>query len=189
MSKVLLLVVFVGILPARELVLNGDFELSPESGWRERAWGEFTDTGNCRVRWRHSHQPDRDFEVMVHKMLNQGFALEQRVELPSLDVVFSASARLTSKTENLEYYAAAALCLEYRDARDSVLGETRVYSATTGAPWRNTPVLHLIGAPDSLNWHDYRFVLADELANLPGVEPDSVRAVSVVLLAYVDRNG
>jgi len=189
MSRVLLLVVFVAILPARELVLNGDFELSPESGWRERAWGEFTDTGNCRVRWRHSHHPDRDFEVMVHKMLNQGFALEQRVELPSLDVVFSASARLTSKTENLEYYAAAALCLEYRDARDSVLGETRVYSATTGAPWRNTPVLHLIGAPDSLNWHDYRFVLADELANLPGVEPDSVRAVSVVLLAYVDRNG
>ncbi|MBN2536769.1 hypothetical protein JXB37_00670, partial [candidate division WOR-3 bacterium] len=63
------------MLAGHELVQNGDFELPPESGWRARAWGEFTDTGNCRLRWRHSFHPDRDFEVMVHKMLNQGFAL------------------------------------------------------------------------------------------------------------------
>ncbi|HDQ99727.1 MAG TPA: hypothetical protein ENN51_05540 [candidate division WOR-3 bacterium] len=70
-----------------------------------------------------------------------------------------------------------------------MLGETRIFSATEGHPWRGSDVLHLIGAPDSLNWHDYRFHVGDELANLPGVNPDDVRAIRVVLLAYVDRNG
>jgi hypothetical protein len=183
------LIVVSAVAPGRELLLNGNFELPPDSGWREVAWGEFTDTGNCRLRWRHDHEPDRDFEVMVHKMLNQGFALTQRVDIPDLDLVFSASARLTSKTENFEYYAAAAVCLEYLDSHDSVIGETRIYSATSQAPWRSTPVLHLIGAPDSLSWHHYRLDLQSELANLPGVEAESIRAVNVKLLAYVDRNG
>jgi len=174
---------------SRQLLSNGNFELPPDSGWTQSAWGEFTDTGNCRVRWRHAHNGDRDFELMVHKMLNKGFRLDQRVELPTLDVGFRASARLTSKTENLAYYAAAAVCLEYLDERDSVLGETRIYSATTGCPWSSGPRLHLIGAPDSLNWHEYSLMVQDELGDLPGVDPDSVVAVNLVLLTYVDRNG
>ncbi len=191
MSRLLILsvVVAVGIGSSRELVTNGDFELPPSVGWEELAWGEFADTGNCRMRYRHDHHPDRDFEVMVHKMLNKGYKLFQKIEIPTLDIRFSVSARLTSKTENRDYYAAAAICLEYLDGRDSVIGETRLYSATTGCPWVSTSMLHLIGAPDSLNWYDYDFSVEDELANLPGVEPDSIHAINVVLLAYVDRNG
>ncbi|MFO7675025.1 MAG: hypothetical protein R6X12_01710 [bacterium] len=188
-------VVLAGVLAAfaqgagRELVLNGDFECSPFEGWREQAWGEFTDTGNCRLGHRPDLDPDPDFEVVVHKLLNAGYALYQQVPVSGVDLGFGVSCRLTSKTENRDYYAAAAVCLEYRDAGDSLLGETRIFSATTGHPWRDSPTLHLIGASDSLNWHEYRFNVAEELANLPGVAPGDIRSIRVVLLAYVDRNG
>ena len=171
-----------------ELVVNGDFELPPDNGWQEEAWGEFPDTGNCRLRWRHRYHPDRDFEVMLHKMLHQGYRLYQKVEIPGVDLGLSVTARLTSKTERESLYAAAAICVEYLDSRDSVLGETRIYSATSGCDWTNSPSLHLIRAPDSTSWHDYHLLLPDELERLPGVAPDSIRSIRVSLLGFVLGN-
>lgn len=177
-----------GVASGRELVFNGDFELGPDSGWEVVRWGEFPDTGNCRLRYRHDFSPDRDFEVMIHKMLHQGMRLQQRVEVPTLDLQFSVLCRLTSKTERESLYAAAAVFLEYLDARDSVLGETRIYSATRGCDWQSGPRLHLIRAPDSLNWYDYRLGIRAELESLPGVTSDSVKAIRLGLLAFVRGN-
>lgn len=179
----------VGIAVGAELVFNGDFELRPDSGWEVVRWGDFPDTGNCRLRYRHDFSPDRDFEVMLHKMLHQGMRLQQRVEIATLDLEFSVSCRLTSKTERDSLYAAAAVFLEYLDTCDSVLGETRIYSATRGCDWLSGPRLHLIRAPDSLSWHDYRISIRAELDSLPGVAPDSVKAIRVGLLAFVRGNG
>lgn len=173
---------------AGELVVNGDFELAPDSGWQVIRWGEFPDTGNCRLLRRHEFNPDRDFEVLVHKMLHQGMRLQQRVEVPTLDLEFSVSCRLTSKTERESLFAAAAVCIEYLNDADSVLGETRIYSATSGCDWRDSPALHLRRAPDSLNWHDYRFHVRDELQHLPAVAPESIRSLRLVLLSYVLNN-
>ncbi len=173
---------------ARELVVNGDFELPPDSGWQVVRWGLFPDTGNCRLRWAHSFEPDRDFEAQIHKMLHQGMKLFQRVALPSLDVEFSVSCRLTAKSESDSLFAAAAVVLEYLNSEDSLLGETRIYVATRGCDWRNTPTRHLILAPDSLNWHDYRLVIRDELESLPGVLPERVKAIRVGLLGFVSDN-
>ncbi len=175
-------------MPARELLYNGTFELVPDSGWKLYTWGDFPDTGNCRLRQLTDFEPDRDFELMLHKMLHQGMKLSQRINLPALDLGFSVSARLTAKTERDSLFAAAAVCLEYLGQHDTVLGETRIYSATRGCIWTSTPCLHLIRAPDSLNWHEYRFRLQDELANLPAVNPDSITALRVALLAYVLGN-
>jgi hypothetical protein len=174
---------------SRELVYNGDFELPADSGWQAYAWGDFPDTGNCRLWRRHTHHQDRDFEMMLHKMLNKGFRLFQKVEIPDKHLGFSVSCRLTSKTESEPYYAAACISLEYLDARDTVLGETRIYSATSGCNWTSSSRLHLIRAPDSLTWHDYNFHIDDELDNLPDVDPDSVAAVNIALFGYVDQNG
>jgi len=85
---VLLLVLTAG---AGELLVNGDFELPVEAGWSELAWGDFPDTGNCRLRRQHDFHPDRDFEVMVHKLLNKGYALYQQVAVPTLDLGFLPS--------------------------------------------------------------------------------------------------
>jgi len=176
---------FTGRAPGRELLANGDLELSPENGWRLDTWGMYTDTGNCRLRWRHDFDPDRDFEVMVHKMLHQGMKLWQKAGVSNLDLGFSVSCRLTSKTERESLFAAACVCLEYLNGSDSVLGETRIYSATGGCTWENGPGLHLIRAPDSLHWYDYHLNIASELGNLPGVNPDSVRTIRVSFLSYV----
>lgn len=180
--------VFLAGIKARELVYNGDFELPPDSGWQVVRWGLFPDTGNCRVRWEHSANPDRDFEVMIHKMLHQGMKLFQRVELPDLDIEFSVSCRLTAKSESDSLFAAAAVFLEYLDNSDSILGESRIYVATRGCDWQNGPNLHLIRAPDSLNWYDYRFSLREELESLPGVRPELIKAIRVGLLGFVLDN-
>ena len=184
----LVLAGLAAVVPGRELVYNGTFELAADSGWKLYVWGDFPDTGNCRLRRLSDFYPDRDFEVMLHKMLHQGMKLSQRVDPPSLDLGLSFSARLTSKTERESLFAAGAVCLQYLDTRDSALGETRIYSATPGCTWQSGPILHLIGAPDSLHWHDYRLNVSDELVNLPGVPRDSIRALRVVLLSYVLGN-
>jgi len=173
----------------RELVRNGDFEQWPDSSWTLSVWGDYSDTGNCRLRRRHEFAPDRDFEVQMHKMLHQGMKLSQPVAIPSLDLGFGVSCRLWAKTERESLFAAACVCLEYLDRFDSTLGETRIYAATSGCDWRNSPVLHLIRVSDSLNWRDHRFHLAAELDNLPGVNRDSIHAVRVSLLGYVKQNG
>jgi len=184
----LLMLLLAGVGAGRELLYNGDFELVPDSGWQVERWGEFPDTGNCRLRWRHDLAPDRDFEVLVHKMLHEGMRLSQRVDVATLDLEFQAHCRLTAKTERETLFAAAGVCVEYLNRDDSVLGESRIYAATSGCDWQSGPRLHLIRAPDSLNWHRYRFGVRDELANLPGVAPDSVRAIRVSLLGYVKGN-
>ena len=176
------------LAPARELVRNGDFELPPDSSWQTYVWGEFPDTGNCRLRYRHEFHPDRDFEVMVHKMLHQGMKLSQKVVIPNLDLGFGVSCRLWAKTERESLFAAACIGVEYLDRSDSALGETRIFAATSGCDWSSSPVLHLIRVSDSLNWYDYQFNVAAELDNLPGVERDSIQAVRVSLLGYVKQN-
>ncbi len=188
--RALLLAVLLAaaLTPARELVRNGDFELPPDSSWQTYVWGEFPDTGNCHLWHRHDLYPDRDFEVMIHKMLHQGMKLSQEVKIPDLDLGFAVSCRLWAKTERESLFAAGCICLEYLDAGDSVLGETRIYAATSGCDWTSSPVLHLIRVSDSLNWHDYRFNVASELDNLPGVNRDSVSAINIYLLAYVLNN-
>lgn len=176
------------LAPARELVRNGDFELPPDSSWQLYVWGDYPDTGNCRLRWRHDFDPDRDFEVLVFKMLHQGMRLSQNVAVPSTDLGFSVSCRLWAKTERETLFAAACVCVEYLDRSDSALGETRIYAATSGCDWSSSPVLHLIRVSDSMNWHDYRFNVTSELDSLPGVERDSIRGVRVSLLGYIKQS-
>ncbi len=139
-------------------------------------WGLFPDTGNCRLRWQHSFHPDRDFEVMIHKMLHQGMKLYQRVEINDIEsLAFSVSCRLTAKSESDSLFAAAAVCLEFLDNSDSVLGETRIYVATRGCDWQNSPRLHLIPAPDSFHWYDYHFFSGMNWKVYPGFSPNWLR--------------
>jgi hypothetical protein len=188
LSSLPVILLGVGTAAGTELIANGSFEDPPDIGWRYSVWGNFSDTSNCKLVWRHDLDPDRDFEILVHKMLHQGARLAQLVELPTLDAVFSLNCRLTSKTERESLFAAAAVCLEYIDRHDSVLGETRIYSATSGCDWTTSASLHLIRAPDSLNWHRYSLNLGEELAHVPAVDPDSVRYVRVSLLSFVLDN-
>ncbi len=126
---------------------------------------------------------------MIHKMLHQGMKIYQQVDLPGgLDLAFSVDCRLTAKSESDSLFAAGAVFLEYLDSDDSVLGETRIYMATRGCDWQNSPTLHLIRAGDSSNLHNYRFNLRNELENLPGVDPQQIKVIRVGLLGFVLDN-
>lgn len=92
MNRLALLMLSCSLLLGSNLVINGDFELDPiANGWVFERWGNYPDTGNSRLRWLHSLNPDRDFEVMVQKTLHRGARLSQVVRVPSLELEFAAS--------------------------------------------------------------------------------------------------
>jgi hypothetical protein len=189
--RVLFLVLLVaGGLGARELLVNGNFEEQTSFGWRWDTFGNFADTGNCHLWTSNYYDPDLDREVCVHKVLHQWDMLSQNVDVPNVNLNFSVSAKLFCKTERPDtgFYACANVVLAYLDDDDSVLGETRIYSHTGGCDWADLPTLHLIEAPDTTQWHNYSFNVADELANLAGVNPAEVRAIRVGLWSYVRNN-
>jgi hypothetical protein len=174
---------------SRELLLNGNFEQEPipAHGWTFATWGNFPDTGNCRLRWRHDFHPDRDFEVMLQKTLHEGTSLSQVISPPSTNIDFDVTCRLVARTTSESLFAAACISLEYRDRDDSVLGETRILYATSGCDWQNGPALHLLPVADSL-WHDHHLRIAEELTHLPAVNPADIKTIRVSLLSYVKDN-
>jgi hypothetical protein len=179
-----------GALSGRELVANGDFEQPASPAWKWETFGNFADTANCHL-WQSCYfDPDLDREVGVHKTLHQWALLSQDVDVPSVNLNFSAAARLFCKTERPDtgYYACACVILQYLDVNDSVLGETRIYARTGGCDWTSSATLHLIPAPDTTRWHNYAFNVADELGNLPGVNPAQVRRVRLGLWSYARNN-
>jgi len=185
-----LMVVLAGGLAARELVVNGDFEQPSATGWKWDTFGFFSDTANCHL-WQSCYfDPDLDREVCVHKILHQWAMLSQDIDVPSVNLNFSASAKLFCKTERPDtgFYACANLILQYLDSGDSVLGETRIYTHTGGCDWTSSAALHLISALDSTRWHNYSFNVADELGNLSGVNPAQIRRIRVGLWSYARNN-
>jgi hypothetical protein len=175
---------------AAELLQNGDFELAPvaENGWTFESWGNFPDTGNCRLRWAHAMLPDRDFEVSLLKTLHGGTKLSQTVSVPTLDLRFSVECSLAVWATLDTYYTVGCVSVEFLDRADSVLGETRLYRATRGCSWRSSPVLHLVAATDSA-FHRYTLDIRDELDSLSGVNPAAVKSIRVGLYSWVNGNG
>lgn len=180
-----LVLALVAPVLSRELTTNGNFEQEPTAnGWLFERWGNYPDTGNCRFRWQHSFNPDRDFEVMVQKTLHRGARLSQVVPVPNTNLGFGVSAKLFSRTNSETTWTAACICLDYLDASDSVLGSTLIYKPTSGCTWVSDDTLHLIRVDDTL-WHDYHLDISAELSNLPGVPGSDVRAIRLSALGYV----
>lgn len=75
----------------------------------------------------------------------------QKVSISTLNLEFHVSCRFAAKSESDSLFAAAAIGLEYLDNEDSVLGETKIVYATAGCTWQNSPTLHLIRVPDTVN--------------------------------------
>jgi hypothetical protein len=167
---------------SHQLVENGDFEQSLPVGWTEvvQNWG-----GEYEINRNASYDPDPDHEVMVLKYLANQASLVQTVSIPDLNVLLSADLRFQNQCPpNPEQkYAASALRIEYQNVLGNTIGETRIYQGTEDCDWTGSPVLHLIeGSPQQ--WDLFRFVLRDELGNLPGVDTSQVEQVRLSLYAY-----
>lgn len=164
-----------------ELVQNGTFE-DGTTGW-------VLAVDSTEGSWSAGAAPDHDerdpdCEALVWKLLRYSTSLSQTVSLPSLATRFADDARLVAYiAQDTTYYAYAAVTLEYQDAAGTALGRTMVLRQTDRSPLVSTPTRHLIFAPDE-EWHRFGFVIADELANLPGVNPADVAKVAIRLNAY-----
>ncbi len=178
LAACLLSCILTCVIPAQalELVVNGDFEEPLTTGWTSEGWGPggsvYRSTGI---------DPDPDYEAQLRKTTGVGsYRLHQFVALPSLDVEFSCQARITVSATSTAW-AMGAITLTYTDAAGLDLGETLLLSRTYYCPWIECATRHLIPIEDT-NWHTYAFNLATELANLPGVDPQSVKGVRIALL-------
>jgi hypothetical protein len=167
---------------AAEFLINGDFERTLTTGW-SAAHGSGTYTIDADS----FYEPDRDNEAYVQKYDADFARLEQAAPVPGSNLFFGYSVRLQAIAYNPEtpYWAAAALVLYYQDDSGHVLGETRLAATTANCPWFSDSVVHVISVPDT-NWNRGTIDLRQELDSLPGVNPDSIRRIAVVVLDTTD---
>jgi len=185
MKNSLLMLTLAAALFATELIVNGDFEAPLATGWSQELAGDQINPGFYTFD-RGNYDADSDTEGYARKYLHGSAFLCQMVPTPNLDIRFSVDAWLFPQCQknNFDYYSASAIALQYLDNNDVVLGTTRIYRGTMYCNWQNTPTLHLILAPDSMNWHRYSFDIRNELANLSGVNPAQVKRIKVGLYAH-----
>ena len=176
----LLLTMFLVIGFGQELIQNGGFEDSL------RYWTVEYDNnqGNWYVGRATNHHPDPDFEVYVQKYDRYYSRLKQAVNIPTTNVNFSASVKLYARhISGTGYYAYATLILQYQNSGGVQLGRTMIVQKTANCNLQSTPTQHLITVT-STDWEDYDFNIADELANLTGVNPALVAGITVHLQSY-----
>ena len=181
MYRYLALLFIVSICGASVLLENGDFEQDLATGWLQATSGS-----NTTINRATNYDPDPDYEAYVYKGSGSGYArLYQVVDIPTTDLEFSINAKFYAYDNNAGAWAAGAVVISYMNESGSTLGETRIYTYSPGCTWTNSPTLHLITATDT-NWNNYSFNIADELVNLPGVNPSEVDKIGVALYSYAD---
>jgi hypothetical protein len=177
MQKYISLLFVVAFGSASVLLTNGNFEQDLSIGWvtAQSGYGITINRGT-------TYEPDADYEVYALVDSSGGGCAKvyQTVDIPTTDLSFSIKAKMHAYDNNADAlcWAGAAIVISYLDGTGNVLGDTRIYRMTDPCPWANSSTRHLISAVDTL-WHTYSFNVNSELANLPGVNPASVKKVSV----------
>lgn len=158
------------------LLINGDFEQPLTTGWSQYL------AGPGIIDRAIDYEPDPDYESQVYVTTKGVYGkLYQKVIIPSIDLRFSTKARLVAWCNELVgHWAGSSLLIAYLDDHGNHLGSTRICAKTSSCPWSNTPIHHIIDAPDSL-WHTYTFDVGDELRNLPAVKPSAIKGIEIAL--------
>ena len=158
-----------------ELVANGDFELDLSTGWEQSIAGDA-----LFIQRATNLDVDPDYETRVYCNDGHGNAkVWQTMVLPSLDTVFTADLK-TRAVDGSGAWCAAGLMISYMDGNSSVLGKTFLGSTGNACPWTSADDFHVI--PLTYTWATQSFVIGDELANLPAVDPSDVVKMEVALL-------
>lgn len=166
---------------AVRLLTNGDFEQPLTVGWNQHIGTPYIQDTIDRQTY---FNPDSDYEARVKKYEATHAILFQTVNVPTTDIQFSVFAKLYARELDSAStnWSAATITLRYLDNDSNLLGETRIVYKSPHCPLTNSSTVHLIEVPDTNNWYNYTFVVADELNNLPGVNPSNIKKVQVALL-------
>jgi len=168
---------------AANLLVNGDFEQPLETGWAQESSGP---VGESRFeRTDTMGQPNPGYAARVWRYLANYASLSQTVEVPSANLAFRLDGRLRIGGGSSTCWPVAAVILRYRDAAGTSLGNTRIYLHDQYANWVNSDTQHLIDITTPDVWTEYALDVRQEIAdNLPGINPDNVRQITVQLFAF-----
>jgi hypothetical protein len=172
-----LLVLSLGF--GQELLTNGDFEQELSVGWVH-------DTGGYGyVTWNRGtgYQPDPDYEFMDSLYSGSGFSrLRQVVDAPGVVLELSFWAAFGIGGTSSTCWPVSGVNVEYYDASDVLLGQTRFYYHNEYCTWTPSGTLSLIEVTNP-DWTQYSLNIAEELnQNLPGVNPGDVAKIGIALV-------
>jgi len=158
-----------------EMTVNGAFEEPVSTGWNQNITGSYMYLERST-----GLDLDPDYEVRLYTNNGSGDAtLWQRLPLPSTATVFSADLRSSARDGN-GAWCAAGLRIRYLDAFGAILGQSFLGSLSPACPWTGDGAFHVVEVGEE--WQTLSFVIADELANLPDVDPAMVRQLEAALV-------
>ncbi|MGD8396006.1 MAG: hypothetical protein PVF43_11075 [Candidatus Eiseniibacteriota bacterium] len=164
-----------------EMLVNGDFEQEITVGWLQRL-----DASAATLERTTTAQPDPDYELRLTVANGVGtLAALQRFLVPDPGMTVTADL-CCSAAGSGGAWSAAGLVLTYRDRDWGSLGQTVIAAVSADCPWVDSPTFHLIAAVPGV-WTHHAFELLDELASLPGVDPDRVAWLEVAVLIEADN--
>jgi hypothetical protein len=173
-----------GPATANEFLVNGDFEQPLDVGWTDTVASE---AGTFAFERADTFgQPTPGFAAKVTKYLARYASLRQTVDVPNLDLTLSFDGRFKIAGGSSTCWPVASLWIRYSDLSGVELGNTRICRSSEYSTWVSSDTVHLIEISDTTGaWHNYSVNLKQELAaNLPGINPDNVKKVTVDLFAY-----
>ncbi|MGB9722088.1 MAG: hypothetical protein ACPL28_11505 [bacterium] len=178
MKKISFLLLFFNYLFAGNFVFNGNFEDSVNY-WNPYAQGETYTITTDKI-----YEEDPDSEVCVGRLDKLETAIHQTFYVPELILDFSFKAKLYAKSYDTlhPHPAISSIILSYLDIDENILGETRIFRYAESLYWNPSPILHLIEISDT-NWFNYTLNIADELYNLPGINPTDIAKLRIILYA------
>lgn len=188
MQRILLASAFLlflaGPVAADEFLVNGDFEQPLDVGWTdtvESSAGSFAFSREDTF-----GQPTPGYAAKVYKYLAKYASLRQTVDVPDVDLTLNFDARLKIGGGSSTCWPVASLWVRYQDASGLELGNTRICLSSVYSTWARSDTVSIIEITDTTGaWHNYTLNLRDELTtNLPGINPDNVKKITVDLFAY-----
>lgn len=165
------------------LIENGDFEQPLETGWTQVSRGS---VGQSRFEWTDTlGQPSPGYAARVWRYLANYASLQQTVSVSGPDLQFRMDGRLAIGGGSSTCWPVAAIILRYRNAAGTSLGNSCIYLHNQYCTWAKNDTQNLIDITTPDVWAEYALDIRQELSeNLPGINPDDVRQVTVDLFAY-----
>ncbi|MEO0185824.1 MAG: hypothetical protein ABIL22_09645 [candidate division WOR-3 bacterium] len=175
--RVIIISIFVlNFLFAGNFIFNGNFEDSLNY-WNCYAQGETYTINTDKI-----YEEDPDSEVYVGRLDRFITAISQTCYIPDIELDFSFRAKVVARCSDTSHSApaVASIIITYLDIDENILGETRLLNYCDTLYWMPSPTLHLIELGDT-NWIAGTINIADELQNLPGVNPTEIHKLRITL--------
>jgi hypothetical protein len=181
-SAVIFIAALVGLASAN-LLVNGDFEQAIDVGWdtiADNAAGGDTFTWSDTL-----GQPSTGHAVAVRKYLAKYASTNQTVNIPGVNLTLTFDGRLQIGGGSSTCWPVASFVVRYLDSAGVSLGNTKLYLHDQYCDWAGSDTQSLIDITTPGVWTPFSLDIASELsAHLPGIDPASVKKLTVDLYAY-----